>query len=218
MLEKWKQKAIQMNLKKAVIFFIVTSFVLSIVSFAAVYGNFQGRMNEWEKYTEMDRGHDEGEKDFDDEKRSDFSDGEHDKDSKEENEKDWEDISRGLYLSAGDLALIAGCCIIGTVIGVWYWVLVLIAVYRESYRMGVNVTLWMLAALIFNLAALVALYLYAMLKGTCTNCGRVKNGSGKFCGRCGSLLKKECPQCGQAADISSAYCGNCGKKLDETES
>lgn len=176
MLEKWKQKAIQMNLKKAVIFFIVTSFVLSIVSFAAVYGNFQGRM------------------------------------------KEWEDISKGLYLSAGDLALIAGCCIIGTVIGVWYWVLVLIAVYRKSYRMGVNVTLWMLAALIFNLAALVALYLYAMLKGTCTNCGRVKNSSGKFCGRCGSLLKKECPQCGQAADISSAYCGNCGKKLDETES
>lgn len=109
MLEKWKQKAFQMNLKKAVILFIVTSLVLIIASFAAVYGNFQGRMNEWEKYTETDRGYDEGEKDFDDEKRSDFSDGEHDKDLKEENEKDWEDISKVLYLSVGDLALIAGC-------------------------------------------------------------------------------------------------------------
>lgn len=48
MLEKWKQKALQMNLKKAAIFFIVTSLVLIIASFAAVYGNFQGRMNEWE--------------------------------------------------------------------------------------------------------------------------------------------------------------------------
>lgn len=217
MLEKWKQKAIQMNLRKAVIFFIVTSFVLIIASSAAVYGNFQSRMNEWEKFTEADSEHEEGEKDFDDEKRSDFSDREHDGDFKERKEKDWEDISKSLYLSAGDLALIAGCGIIGMVVGVWYWVLVMIAVYRKAYRMGVNTTLWMLAALVFNLAALAVLYLYAMLKGTCPNCGRVRSGSGRFCDRCGNLLKKECPQCRQATDISSAYCSNCGKKLDEKE-
>lgn len=120
MLEKWKQKAIQMNLRKAVICFIVTSFVLIIASSAAVYGNFQSRMNEWEKITEADKEHEEGEKDFDDEKRSDFSDREHDGDFKERKEKDWEDISKRLYLSAGDLALIAGCGIIGMVAGVWY--------------------------------------------------------------------------------------------------
>ena len=197
MLEKWKQKAIQMNLRKAVIFFIVISFVLIIVSSAAVYGNFQSRMNEWEKFTEADR--------------------EHEEDFKERKEKDWEDISKSLYLSAGDLALIAGCGIIGMVAGVWYWVLVMIAVYRKAYRMGVNTTLWMLAALVFNLAALAVLYLYAMLKGTCPNCGRVRSGSGRFCDRCGNLLKKECPQCRQATDISFAYCSNCGKKLDEKE-
>lgn len=86
-------------------------------------------MNEWEKFTETDR--------------------EHDGDFKERKEKDWEDISKSLYLSAGDLALIAGCGIIGMVLGVWYWVLVMIAVYRKAYRMGVNTTLWMLAALRF---------------------------------------------------------------------
>lgn len=218
MLEKWKQKAIQMDLRKAAIFFIVTSFVLIITSSVAVYGNFQNRMNEWEKFTETDREYEEEEKDFDDEKRSDFSDREHDEDYKERKEKDWEDISKRPYLSVGDLALIAGCCIIGMVIGVWYWVLVLIAVYRKSYRMGVNATLWMLAALVFNLAALAVLYLYAMLKGTCPNCGRVRSGSGRFCDRCGNLLEKECPQCKQTTDRSSAYCRNCGKKLDEKES
>lgn len=186
-----------MNLRKAVIFFIVTSFVLILASSAAVYGNFHSRMNEWENFTETDR--------------------EHDGDFKERKEKDWEDISKRLHLSVGDLALIAGCCIIGIVVGVWYWVLVLIAVYRKAYRIGVNAALWMLAALFFNLAALAALYLYATLKGTCTNCGRIKNGSGKFCDRCGNPLEKECPQCGQAADILSAYCSSCGKKLDEKE-
>lgn len=88
MLEKWKQKAIQMNLRKAVIFFIVTSFVLIIASSAAVYSNLQNRMNEWEKFTETDREHGEGEKDFDDEKRADSSDREHDGDFKERKEKD----------------------------------------------------------------------------------------------------------------------------------
>lgn len=92
-----------------------------------------------------------------------------------------DDFSKRMHFSAGDLALIAGCGIIGIVIGAWYWVLVLILVYRKAYRMGVNTTFWILAALVSNLAPLAALSLYAMLKGTCTNCGRVKTGSGRFC-------------------------------------
>lgn len=62
-------------------------------------------------------------------------------------------FSKSLYLSAGDLALIAGCGIIGMVLGVWYW---------------------MLAALVVILAALAVLYLYAVLNGTWPNCGQGK--------------------------------------------
>lgn len=229
MLEKWKQRAVQMNFRRAVILFIVTSFVLIAASSAAVYGNFRSRVSDWEKfagagreYEEEEKGEKEEkrekeEKGFDDGKSAGFSDGEYDGDFKEEKERDWEDISKRLYLSAGDIALMAGCGIIGMVTGIWYWALVLIAVYRKAYRMGVNAALWTLAALVFNLAVLVILYLYAVWKGTCTNCGRVKADSGKFCDRCGNILKRECPQCRQAVDISSAYCGGCGKKLDEKE-
>lgn len=217
MLEKWKQWAIKMNLRKAVIIFIIASLAIAIGCSAAVYSNFQSRISEWERFAETDREHGREEKEFDGEHKFDLGDWEHDEDYKENKEKDWEDISKKLYLSVGDIALIAGCGIIGIVISVWYWVLVLIAVYRKSCRMGVNATLWMLAALVFNLAALVALYLYAMLKGTCTNCGRVKSSSGKFCDRCGNILKKECPQCRQIIDMPSEYCSNCGKKLDEKE-
>ena len=220
MLEKWKQWAIKLNFRKAVILFLITSFVAAIASSVTVYSNFRGKILEWEQSAKADGEHREEEKDFDEEHRFDFGDSgdwEHEEDFKERREKEWEDISKRLYLSAGDLALIASCGIIGMVIGIWYWVLVLIAVYRKSYRMGVNTTLWMFAALVFNLAALVVLYLYAMLKGTCMNCGRVKNGSEKFCARCGNLLKKECPQCRQEMDISFSYCSNCGKKLDGRE-
>lgn len=218
MLEKWKQWAIKMNLRKAVIIFIIMGLVLVVASFVAVYSNFQGRISEWEQFAETDRDHGREEKEYGEEHKFDSREQEDDGDFKERKEKDLEDISKRLYLTAGDIALIAGCCIIGMVTGVWYWVLILIAVYRKSYRMGVNAVLWMLAALVFNLAALAVLYLYAMLKGICPNCGRVRSGSGRFCDRCGNPLEKECPQCRQVTDISSAYCSNCGKKLDEKES
>lgn len=217
MMEKWKQKAVQMNFKRAVIIFIVTSLAFVIGSSAAVYGNFQSRISGWEKFTETDREYGEREKRFDDDKRDDFSDREHEGDFREREERDWGDISRRLSLTVGDLVLMAGCCIMGLAIGAWYWVLVLIAVYRKSRRMGVNAPLWTFAALFFNLIPFVVLHLYAMLKGTCTNCGRVRSSSGKFCDRCGNALKRECPRCGQAVDILSAYCGSCGKKLDEGE-
>lgn len=226
MLEKWKQWAMKMNLRKAVIIFVITGLALAIASSATVYGNFRDRISEWEWISETDGDHGREEKEYDDEHKydsgdrehgEDFWDREYDGDYKERKEKDWEDTSKRLNLSAGDLALLAGCCIIGMAVGAWYWVLVMIAVYRKAYRMGVNTALWTLAALFFNLTALVVLYLYAIWKGTCTNCGRVKSSGGKFCDRCGSPLKKECPQCGQAVDISFAYCGNCGKKLDEKE-
>lgn len=206
MLEKWKQWAVELNFRKAVILFIITGFVAAIAFSAAVYGNFRGRISEWEQFSETDREHGKEEREYND-----------DGDFDERKEKDWEDISKMLHLSAGDVALIAGCGIIGIAIGIWYWALVLIWVYRKACRMGVNAALWALAALVFNLAALVALYLYTALKGTCANCGRVWNGSGKFCDRCGNLMRKECPQCRQTADISSLYCSNCGKKLDEKE-
>lgn len=215
MLEKWKQWAIKMNFRKAAIIFVIMGFVLAVASSVAVYSNFRGRIFEWEQFAETDRDHGREEKEYGKEHKFDSEDREHGGEFKEGKEKDWEDISKRLYLSAGDLALLAGCCIIGMVIGVWYWALVMIAAYRKSYRMGLNAALWTLAALVFNLAALAVLYLHALLKGTCTNCGRVKNGSARFCDRCGTILRKECPQCGQAVDISSAYCGSCGKKLGE---
>lgn len=136
---------------------------------------------------------------------------------KEREEKDLEDMLKGIPLSGGDFALLAVCAAAGAALGAWYWILVMIWSYRKAYRIGVNGRLAVLAALFFNLAAVAALYLYGMLKGTCANCGRVRSRSGKFCVRCGRSLKKECPQCRQEVDVLSAYCRYCGRKLDETE-
>lgn len=236
MIEKWKQKAIHMNFKKAVIIFLITCFVLMISVPVVLYGNFQNRIIAWEqvKGKEMEHREEElsqeeklfqkeeeffevNERDTWNNDEFDSGDREQKRDSKEREEKDLEDIYRFFRPSLGDFTLLACCAAIEMALGIWYWLLGLIAAYRKAYRMGVNGSLAVLGALFFNLAAVAVLYLYGMLKGTCVNCGRVRSGNGKFCDRCGRPLKKECPQCRQEVDVSSAYCSNCGKKLNGDE-
>lgn len=208
MTEKWEQKAVHMNFKKGVILFLITCLVLMISVPAALYGNFHNRIAEWEQVRE----HGENERDSRENDESDSGDGRQEGDDGERGGKEPEEIYGKFHGSWGDLALLTGCAAAGLALGIWYWLLVMIWACRKAYRMGVDVRLAVLAALFFNLAAVAVLALYGMLKGTCANCGRIRNG--KFCDRCGNPLKKECPQCGQETDMSWVYCSNCGKKLN----
>lgn len=202
MLEKWKQRAIQMNFKKAVFVFFAVSFILVLGFSTALYGNFKDRTDQWESVVKTDREHQNEEKGDEQDDRNDF---------------DGKDYRKETHLSTGDLALIAGCGIIGAGLALWYWLLCMVWAYRKSERMGVDSTLWVLAAFFFNLAAIAILYFYAVLKGTCDQCGRIRLDGGKYCDRCGKPFAKKCPGCGQTVDIKADYCGNCGKKLSEDE-
>ena len=88
MTEKWEQRAIKMNFKKAVIIFLITCFVVMISVPAALYGNFQNRINAWEQIRETDR---EQEKDSEDRKEK----GE----KEEKEEKDLEEVYDKFHLS-----------------------------------------------------------------------------------------------------------------------
>ena len=216
MLEKWKQRAIQMNLKRAVIIFVVVSFILMLGGSAALYGRFKGRANQWESAVKTDRESETEEKGDEQKEWNDFENRSYEKEHSEAKpEIEFEKLYEGQYLSAVDIALIAGCGIIGVGLAVWYWLLCMIWAYRKSHRMGVNSALWVLATLFFNLATIAVLYLYAILKGTCDICGRIRTADGKYCDRCGKLLNKKCPDCGQIVDAKAEYCRNCGKKLNE---
>ena len=48
MLEKWKRKAMQMNFKKAVIYFLIISLIFAVVVPVTVYFNFENRINEFD--------------------------------------------------------------------------------------------------------------------------------------------------------------------------
>lgn len=204
MLEKWKQRIIQMNFKKAVLVFVVVGAILVLGFSTALYGNFRGRMEQWESAAKASRTYQE-------EKGDEHGDR---NESYKESEIDFEQVWEAMHLSTGDIALIAACGIIGIGLAVWYWLLCMVWAYRKSNRMGLNCTVWVLATFFFNLAAIAILYAYALWKGTCTECGRIRTGSSKYCDRCGKSFVKECPDCGQAVDRMANYCSNCGKKLE----
>lgn len=55
MLEKWKQRAIQMNFKKAILVFVAAGIILVLGLSAALYGNFKDRMEQWESAVKTSR-------------------------------------------------------------------------------------------------------------------------------------------------------------------
>lgn len=59
MLEKWKQRAIQMNFRKAVLIFVAASFIIILGLSAALYVNFNGRIKQWEIKTSQEYQDDE---------------------------------------------------------------------------------------------------------------------------------------------------------------
>lgn len=217
MIKKWEQRAVHMNFKKAVGIFLITGFILLIAASGAMYGNFHNRIANWEQTKEMDGKYGKKEQDFGENNKSDSDNKEHKGDLGERREKDLEEIYERFPFTWSDLALLAGCAIIGVTLGIWYWLLIMIWACRKAYRIGINTGLAVPAALFFNLAAVVVLYLYAMWKGTCAGCGRVRSGNGKFCSRCGNPFRKECPHCKQEMNILSVYCSNCREKLEENK-
>lgn len=217
MLEKWKQRVIQMNFKKAILVFVAVSFILVLGSFAALYGNFKERMDQWESLVKTSREYQIGEKGDEYDNRFDFTEEDDGKEeySDKKTEMELEQIWKETHLSTGDIALIAGCGIIGIGLVIWYWLLCMIWAYRKSECMGVGSAVWVLAAFFFNLAVIAILYFYAAWKGTCDQCGRIRIGNSKYCDRCGKPFTKECSDCGQTVDIEAIYCSNCGNKLNE---
>lgn len=214
MVERWKKRVIQMNLKRAVLVFAIISIVSVFGLSVAVYGKFIGRVEQWEDLSKTEKEYRTEEAD----NRKDFEMEDGDKEySGRKEEIELEQIWETMNLSVTDVVLIVICGIIGMILVIWYWVLCLIWAYRKASRMGVNSTLWVLATLFFNLASITVLYFYAAFRGTCSNCGRIKTRDGKYCDRCGTPLKKMCPQCGQTMDINADYCSNCGIKLNENE-
>lgn len=107
------------------------------------------------------------------------------------------------------------------------WVGVVIWVYRDAERRGMNGILWALLVFIGNL---IGLLIYLILRSDtvftassregappsakpCPQCGARVDAGAVYCPQCGTKMETSCPECGKPVESSWNLCPYCGCKL-----
>ena len=123
------------------------------------------------------------------------------------------DLRRITSLSLFSMALLA------------IWIVVIVWVYRDAERRGMNGVLWALLVLIGNL---IGLLIYLIVRSDnlpappqskatqdCPSCRRRVPEDYTFCPHCGARLQLSCPSCQKPLEKTWKACPHCGKKLTE---
>jgi len=105
------------------------------------------------------------------------------------------------------------------------WILVIVWVYRDAERRGMNGILWALLVLIGNLIGLI---IYLIVRSdivpaqraapalqTCPKCQKQVSTTYVFCPYCAARLHAVCPKCGKPTEENWKVCPHCGEKLGE---
>ncbi len=105
------------------------------------------------------------------------------------------------------------------------WIFVIVWVYRDAERRGMNGVLWALLVFIGNIIGLL-IYLIVRSDGipalkadhtiqACPSCQKEVDASFVFCPYCAARIHAVCPECGKATEENWKACPHCGKKLKE---
>jgi hypothetical protein len=106
------------------------------------------------------------------------------------------------------------------------WIAVIVWVYKDAERRGMNGVLWALLVLIGNLIGLI-IYLIIRTdtipesdeeeeedtKLPCPSCKKPVEPGYAFCPHCGARLQEGCPKCGESVEANWKACPHCGEKL-----
>ncbi|MDD2979288.1 MAG: zinc ribbon domain-containing protein [Hespellia sp.] len=230
-MKKWEKTCCNMNLKKAVITYIIAGIVFVVVAAGVGYANFGSRLSkveESDKKTESVNEDSENRAKSDmkgtdakatkeykaDENDGDNSDSENRNDKQDiggehDSERDWESM---LSLNNTDEIILGVIAVIVGLFILCYWLLVLVWAVQKSEKMGTRTSFWAVLTLLFNLGAVIGLYLYGIFCGTCKECGHIKVKNARYCVQCGARFVTVCKECGADYDVEDQYCKNCGAK------
>jgi RNA polymerase subunit RPABC4/transcription elongation factor Spt4 len=105
------------------------------------------------------------------------------------------------------------------------WIAVIVWVYRDAERRGMNGVLWALLVFIGNLIGLI-IYLIVRQDNVqtegiastnptlkCPSCAKSVSPGYKFCPHCGSTMNPACAKCNSKVERDWNICPNCGEKL-----
>jgi RNA polymerase subunit RPABC4/transcription elongation factor Spt4 len=106
------------------------------------------------------------------------------------------------------------------------WIFVIVWVYKDAERRGMNGILWALLVFIGNL---IGLLIYLIVRSDitsgeknteeikspfpCPKCGDLVAGHFIYCPNCGTRLQTICPNCSKPVEENWQVCPNCGEKL-----
>jgi len=103
------------------------------------------------------------------------------------------------------------------------WIFVIVWVYRDAERRGMNGVLWALLVFIGNL---IGLLIYLIVRSdtviasettqttkSCPSCQKSVDPDFVFCPNCGARMQAVCPKCEKPVENTWRVCPNCGKKL-----
>jgi len=105
------------------------------------------------------------------------------------------------------------------------WILVIVWVYRDAERRGMNGLLWALLVFVGNLIGLVV-YLIVRSENlsvqkeiqaqlSCPSCKKPVSPGFVFCPDCGARLHALCPKCNEPVESSWQISPHCGEKLNK---
>jgi RNA polymerase subunit RPABC4/transcription elongation factor Spt4 len=108
------------------------------------------------------------------------------------------------------------------------WIFVVVWVYRDAERRGMNGVLWALLVFIGNLIGLVIYLIMRQenlrpsvqeksLTKLCPNCQKSVTQNFAFCPHCGKSLQPVCRACGKPVEAAWKVCPHCGEKLKAEE-
>jgi len=105
------------------------------------------------------------------------------------------------------------------------WIAVIVWVYRDAERRGMNGVLWALLVFIGNVIGLL-IYLIVRQDNTpreargptvsskaCPSCRKPVSEGFQYCPHCGTSMIPSCPKCGSAVEKEWNICPKCGEKL-----
>ncbi len=103
------------------------------------------------------------------------------------------------------------------------WIFVIVWVYRDAERRGMNGVLWALLVFIGNI---IGLLIYLIVRSdsipalkadpaiqACPSCQKEVDSEFVFCPYCAARLHAVCPECGKPTEENWKVCPHCGKKL-----
>jgi hypothetical protein len=108
------------------------------------------------------------------------------------------------------------------------WIVVIVWVYRDAERRGMNGVLWALLVLI---GSIIGLLIYLIVRSdvlpatqrskavqVCPECNQEISEGYTFCPHCGKRLQGEvCPACGKPVEPNWKVCASCGESLSKNK-